>query len=257
MAKLIMARQDVDMDAKNATGRMAHSIAAESGNLDVAKLFLADPWVDENSRDVDGRMPLSLADEHGRDEVVKLLLDPGAVDVEDYHGRTALSWANKEDKGIVKALREHAGRRGSERGSQEWPEPTPGPGEKSQEVVFGGEHEVAASSWDLFRGHGGAALGQLPPRRAPAQPYHPLVNMEENERQVSHSVSSSLAKISSPTLGMDGTTCVCLTPPPGGAAGRVVLQRMRHNLKEDGSCLHIFEDLRLNDFEDICRQLLV
>jgi hypothetical protein len=167
MAKLIMARQDVDMDAKNATGRMAHSIAAESGNLDVAKLFLADPWVDENSRDEDGRMPLSLADEHGRDEVVKLLLDTGAVDVEDYHGRTALSWANKEDKKIVKALRGHAGggsgrgtpsehaennsvRGTSEhagggsggrgtpsehrgggsggRGSQERPEPTPGPG---------------------------------------------------------------------------------------------------------------------------------
>ncbi|KAH8592574.1 hypothetical protein B0O99DRAFT_548496, partial [Bisporella sp. PMI_857] len=95
-------------DFKFSTRTLCSNLA-ELGDEVIFALVLETGKVDINLEDYDGRTPLSWAAEGGSEVVVKVLLETGKVDVDskDKDGRTPLLWAAKGQNGaeaVVKAL---------------------------------------------------------------------------------------------------------------------------------------------------------
>jgi ankyrin repeat protein len=95
VVKLLLGRDDVELNSKDSYEQTPLSLAARSGKEAVVKLLLARDDVDLNSKDLDGQMPLSLAARSGEEAVVKLLLTRDDVELnsKDSYGRTPLSLA--------------------------------------------------------------------------------------------------------------------------------------------------------------------
>ena len=97
VVRLLLARGDVDVDSKGNDSRTPLSWAAEKGHEAVVLLLLVRNDVDVDSKGNDGRSPLSWAAEKGHEAIVQLLLAQDDVDVDskDNDSRTPLSWAGE------------------------------------------------------------------------------------------------------------------------------------------------------------------
>jgi hypothetical protein len=107
VVQILLEEPDVNIDAKDNSGRTPLSWAAGGGHEAVVKLLLATGNADVNSKDrVDGRTPLSWAAENRHAAVVKLLLDRGAyVGSRDEDGATPLLIAAAHgDEAVIKLL---------------------------------------------------------------------------------------------------------------------------------------------------------
>jgi len=106
VVKLLMAREDVDVNSKDIDGRTPFSIATKNGHEGVARLLLSQDDLEVNSKDNDSRTPLSYAAENGNEAVVRLLLEREDVDVSisDRDGQTPLSIATKMGQDTVVKL---------------------------------------------------------------------------------------------------------------------------------------------------------
>jgi hypothetical protein len=95
VVKILLARDNVDVNSTDMDGRTSLSFAAAKGDEAVVRLLLTQHHVDVNPEDAKGRTPLSLAAAAGSEEVVRLLLkrDDINVNLKDTKGRTPLSWA--------------------------------------------------------------------------------------------------------------------------------------------------------------------
>jgi len=91
----VLARGDVEVDAKDKMGRTPLSWASEGGHTAIAKILLPRTDVEANTKDDNRRTPLSRAAQNGHIEIVQLLLARQDVeaDLEDEEGSTPLSWA--------------------------------------------------------------------------------------------------------------------------------------------------------------------
>jgi ankyrin repeat protein len=103
LINLMLLKDNVSADLKDASGRTALSYAAENGRGKIVRLLLDSDDVNGDSTDPwSNRTPLSFAAERGNEEVVRLLLDredvkpdstgPGESEYSD-DGRSPLSWA--------------------------------------------------------------------------------------------------------------------------------------------------------------------
>jgi hypothetical protein len=107
VVRLLLARDDVDVNSKDSSDRTPLLWAARNGHEATVKLFLARDDVDVNSKDSSDRTPLLMAARRGHEEVVKLFLVRDDVDVnsEDSSGQTPLSWAARNGhEEVVKLL---------------------------------------------------------------------------------------------------------------------------------------------------------
>src|SRR5271170_5532218 len=105
VVRLLLARDDVDVDSTDSGGLTPLSWAARCGREAMVKLFLARDDVNIDSKDSGGRTPLSWAAIYGHEAVVKLFLarDDVNVDSKDSGGRTPLSYATRNGhEAIVK-----------------------------------------------------------------------------------------------------------------------------------------------------------
>jgi Ankyrin repeats (3 copies) len=88
-------KEECGADMKDINGRTALSYASQEGHLAVMKVLLRRNDVDVNSKDCGDRTPLSIATTNGQACAVKLLLacDDINADWKDLDGRTPLSYA--------------------------------------------------------------------------------------------------------------------------------------------------------------------
>ncbi|KAF8421782.1 ankyrin repeat-containing domain protein [Tirmania nivea] len=95
VVKLLLERNDVDVDASDEDGQSPLSWAAKNGHEAVVQLLLERNDVDVNAKGKGGRSPLSWAAENGHEAVVQLLLERNDVDVntKNNSGQSPLSWA--------------------------------------------------------------------------------------------------------------------------------------------------------------------
>ena len=117
IVKLLLKREDVEVDSKDTRGRSPLWWAAIRGHEAVVKLLSERDDVVVDSVDFDGRTPLSWASYWGHEGVVRLLIERGNADVnlKDLEGRTALLYADKKGyEGIVKLLEQHLSQQESE-----------------------------------------------------------------------------------------------------------------------------------------------
>lgn len=86
-----------------ASGASALCMAAFEGHVDTVKVLLAADDIDVNAQDAEGRTALSLAAASGHESIVEALLDAPGVDpdIEDVHELTALSYAAASSHGEV------------------------------------------------------------------------------------------------------------------------------------------------------------
>lgn len=78
---LLLARNDVDVNARNWNGLTALSKACRCGHEGTVKRLLAHPEVKINVKDNEGHTPLSRAAKNGNEGVVRLLLDEPSIQV--------------------------------------------------------------------------------------------------------------------------------------------------------------------------------
>ncbi len=74
MVRLLLARQDVEVNKSAADGATALMLASYKGHVEVVRLLLAHPDVDVNKADASGATALYIASQNGH--VEKLLLLP-------------------------------------------------------------------------------------------------------------------------------------------------------------------------------------
>ena len=101
---MLIERGDVNIDAKDRSGRTPLSWAAENERWAAVELLIEKDGVNINTQDKSGRTPLLLAAKRGWDCVVGLLIERNDVEINamDAAGRTPLSWATvKGCKGVV------------------------------------------------------------------------------------------------------------------------------------------------------------
>ncbi|KAF8421814.1 ankyrin repeat-containing domain protein [Tirmania nivea] len=107
VVRLLLERNDVNVDAKDNRGRTPFSWAAGGGHEAIVRLLLARNDVDVNAKDNCDQSPLSWAAGSGKEAVVRLLLEQNNVDVvaEDYRNRSPLSWAaERGHEAVVRLL---------------------------------------------------------------------------------------------------------------------------------------------------------
>ena len=107
VVKLLLTRNDVEAGLKDNAGRTPLSKAAYGGHEEVVKLLLTRDDVEADSKDNDSWTPLSYAAYKGHEEVVKLLLTRDDVEAgsKDNAGCTPLSKAaDQGHKEVVKLL---------------------------------------------------------------------------------------------------------------------------------------------------------
>ena len=105
--KLLLARNDINLNLTDQCGGTSLSYAAEFGHEAVVKLLLARDDVNINLTDRDSRPPLTLAAMYGHEAVVRLLLSRSDVDPnsKNNYGSTPLSVAvSRGYDSIVKLL---------------------------------------------------------------------------------------------------------------------------------------------------------
>jgi ankyrin repeat protein len=87
---------DIDLNCKDADGRIPLIMASESGILAIVNTLL-EKRADVNCEDANGKTPLIIATESGRLDIVKKLLEEKGVDVNcmDADGKTALALASR------------------------------------------------------------------------------------------------------------------------------------------------------------------
>ena len=95
IVNLLLTRDDVDPDLKNNSGCTPLSLAASNGREAIVKLLLARDNVNPTSQDKDGQTPLLLPASNGHEAIVNLLLarDDIDLDLETNSGHTPLSLA--------------------------------------------------------------------------------------------------------------------------------------------------------------------
>lgn len=95
VVRLILAKEDVDIDTKNEWGRTPFSWAAHNGHNEIIEMLLATGKVELNSRDGLGRTPLCRAARNGQESIVAQLLQIEQIEADsvDSLGRTPLSVA--------------------------------------------------------------------------------------------------------------------------------------------------------------------
>ena len=95
VVRLLIERNDVNINTEGVNWRTPLSWAAENGHEAVVRLLIERNDVDINASDVYWRTPLSLAAEKGHEAVVRLLIERKDVNIntEDVNWRTPLSWA--------------------------------------------------------------------------------------------------------------------------------------------------------------------
>ncbi|KAM0513961.1 hypothetical protein ACHAPE_007316 [Trichoderma viride] len=107
LVRLLLAKDDIDMNTRGKNDRTPLLWAASFGYKEVVKLLLTKDGVNVNARDKEGRTPLWYAAANKDAAVVKLLLSQGGINVnaEDKFSCTPLSWAASEGhEAIVKLL---------------------------------------------------------------------------------------------------------------------------------------------------------
>ncbi|KAH8598185.1 ankyrin repeat-containing domain protein [Bisporella sp. PMI_857] len=99
VAKQLIATAGVDVNLKDAIGRVPLAYAAMRGHRVVVTTLLNNECVDADHRDYYGATPLSLAARHCHTAVVKLLLATRRVDInsQDSFGHTPLWWARNTE----------------------------------------------------------------------------------------------------------------------------------------------------------------
>ena len=103
IVRLLIKRDDVDIEWGGRWGRTPLSLAARSGYEAVVRLLI-ELGAKIDSRDNKGRTPLSLAAEGGQEVVVRLLIELGAeIDSRDNEGRTPLSLVSVRSFRVVVA----------------------------------------------------------------------------------------------------------------------------------------------------------
>lgn len=108
--KLLLAKDDVDVNVKDNSGQIPLLMAASNGYDTMMKLLLARSDIDSNSKDIHGRASLSLAASNGHKTVVNLLLARSDIDPnsKDINSRTALSMAALNWHGeVIESLLAH------------------------------------------------------------------------------------------------------------------------------------------------------
>ena len=97
IVRLLLARDDVDMNSEDKDGRSPLWYGIDKGHLEVVRLFFAQGDVDVHSRDKDGRSLLSYAAESKNSNIVAQFLAQGDIDVnsKDKDGRSPLSYATQ------------------------------------------------------------------------------------------------------------------------------------------------------------------
>jgi ankyrin repeat protein len=96
VVKLLLAREDVEVNAKDNGGNTALMWACQYGQEGVVKLLLGREEVEVNAKDGGGRTALIWACQHSLEGPVKLLLAREEVEVnaKDDGGKTALMWTS-------------------------------------------------------------------------------------------------------------------------------------------------------------------
>jgi len=91
----LLARPELDVNARGEDGRTALHVAAERGHEHVAAVLANDPRIDPNAKDALGRTALVLAAFNGSPDTVQQLLAHPGVDpnLVDRDRQTALHWA--------------------------------------------------------------------------------------------------------------------------------------------------------------------
>lgn len=105
--RLLLLRQDLDINAIDAFGDTALIRASMLGYKEIVKILLSDNRLNINLKDFDGDTALSVASLCGRKEIVKMLLNHPKIDInlKDKKDQSALDKAIKEDHSeIVKLL---------------------------------------------------------------------------------------------------------------------------------------------------------
>jgi len=80
--KLLLAREDIEVNSRDINGRAPLSFAAQCG-FDGVRFLLARDDVEVNSKDNSGRTPLSFAEKAGERQMVRWLLARGATNSQD------------------------------------------------------------------------------------------------------------------------------------------------------------------------------
>ncbi|QQR48845.1 ankyrin repeat domain-containing protein [bacterium] len=108
LIKLLLSRNDINVNAKNNEGRVALHYAAMLGQQDSVKLLLNNKGIDINAQDNHGRTVLfSIYKEHG--DLMKLLLESGANPfIKDNDGKTALDSAQENNFPVIVDLLKQA-----------------------------------------------------------------------------------------------------------------------------------------------------
>ena len=95
VVRLLVERDDVDINAKDADGRTPLIWSAERGHEAVVWLLVERDGVNINAEDYEGKTPLMWAAEEGHEAVVRLLIERDGIDIDakDCAGGTPLMWA--------------------------------------------------------------------------------------------------------------------------------------------------------------------
>jgi ankyrin repeat protein len=106
VVKMLLDKDEIDVDSRDNTDRTALSWASQIGDSEILRLLIKTGKADVNSADYKFRTPLSWASREGNYEVVKILLDTGKADVDfsDSDGRTPLSWSSQGGHEVVSKL---------------------------------------------------------------------------------------------------------------------------------------------------------
>ena len=95
VVKLLVERDNVEVDSRDNYGQTPLSMAAGSGHEAIVKLLVERNDVEAASKDNYDQTPLSMAAGSGHEAIVKLLVERNDVEVDsmDNYGRTPLSLA--------------------------------------------------------------------------------------------------------------------------------------------------------------------
>ncbi|KAH0521908.1 hypothetical protein TsFJ059_005838 [Trichoderma semiorbis] len=106
VAKVLLTRNDINLNQKDEYGRTALAVAAEKGHRAVAELLLARSDIAADTRDKRHRTPLSLAAEQGHAAVIELFISRRDInaDARDLFALTPLSHAAKRGHDAVMKL---------------------------------------------------------------------------------------------------------------------------------------------------------